>query len=117
MVSHGPAGTGSPDCLRIILLLLFPLLAFAQSNSIQLCDQQATRHCLSIKAPSTLGFNPTPVLVSGKSGAIIFGLASTDLSVLDGAVISSRSFISVSAATNASVISMRSEERRVGKEC
>ena len=36
------------------LLLLVPILLNAQTNSIQLCDQQSVSHCITAKAPSTM---------------------------------------------------------------
>jgi hypothetical protein len=88
-----------------LALFLAALPLFAQSNAIQLCDQQSTRHCLTLAAPATLPLNPSPVILSGNSGALLVGMASTDLSVLSGAIVSRDSLISVSADTNAYVAS------------
>lgn len=95
--------------MRLITTLVVLTLAAkvqAQTNAIQLCDQQATRHCLTITAPSSLSLSPAPVMLSGKSGALLVGMASTDLSLLAGAVVSPHSFVSASSPTNAAVISM-----------
>lgn len=92
--------------MKTLFLQLAALPLLAQTNAIQLCDQQTPKHCLTLKAPSTMTLSPTPVVLSGNSGALLVGLASTDLSILAGSVVSADAFVSVSAAANASVMSM-----------
>lgn len=88
---------------KIFGLSLFVFNLFAQSNSIQLCDQQTTRHCFGIKAPVSLSINPSPVTFSANNGALLVGMATTDLSVLPGAIVSIDSFVSATAITAASI--------------
>jgi hypothetical protein len=45
-------------------LFLFTLPLWAQSNALQLCDQQTPRHCVTVKAPPTLPANITCTLGS-----------------------------------------------------
>lgn len=92
--------------MKTLFLQLAALPLLAQTNAIQLCDQQTPKHCLTLKAPSLLTLSPSPVLLSGQSGALLVGLATTELSVLAGSIVSADAFVSVSAATDASVMSM-----------
>ncbi len=56
------------------LVFLFTSALFAQSNAIQLCDQQATRHCFTLKAPATLASD------------VVCTLGASDLGVCSGSV-------------------------------
>src|ERR1035438_3149469 len=53
----------------ITTIFLFCSPFFAQSNALQLCDQQSTKHCMTIKAPATLPANVICELGSTNFGA------------------------------------------------
>lgn len=100
----------------VIITLGLPLGLLAQSNSMKLCDQQATTHCVTLKAPATLPLSPTAITLSGSSGGLLVGMASTDMSILPGAVVSADALISASAIANASVISMHANPATGGAD-
>src|ERR1017187_2504537 len=54
--------------MKLITIFLFCFPIFAQGNALQLCDQQSTKHCMTIKAPATL-----PANVICELGAADFG--------------------------------------------
>lgn len=78
---------------------------WAQTNSMKLCTQESTAHCMLIKAPASASLSPSPVMMWGHGGAVMFGLSDTTLGVLPGDVIAGGSFISTSDPVNASVMS------------
>ena len=62
--------------MRIYAIALFlASLSFAQTNAIQLCDQQATRHCVTIRVPSILSVSRACTL--GVDGLGTCGILST----------------------------------------
>jgi len=73
--------------IRMLLGLPFSLPLIAQSNAIQLCDQQNPRHCATIKAPATLPANFTCTL-----STIGFGTCSGD-AVSGGYIVTGKSNI------------------------
>ena len=60
--------------MKLFLFALCALPVFGQSNAIELCDQQTPRHCITIKAPATLGANVVCTL-----GATNFGSCAGDM--------------------------------------
>ncbi len=93
--------------MRLFIALTVISAASMQAQSgYQLCTPSGTRHCWTFGAPATATLSPARTKMWGKSGALLVGLDTTDLSILPGAVVSADSFVSVSAASNASVMSL-----------